>query len=123
MRVVERELVAQDVKERRLGCHLDGLRLPIELEGDALCHLRSPLSTSNPGLGEYPPEATREAKTWWRSLRFPGASLIGPQTAKSGPCSGEILPCSARIISLLGKLGNLRRKSLISKKGVRPYSV
>src|ERR1700730_7198547 len=39
MWVAEPELVAQHVKQRRIRGHLDGSRLPVQLKGDALCHL------------------------------------------------------------------------------------
>src|SRR6516162_7695356 len=42
MRVIEPELVAQYVKERRVGCDLDGAGHPVQLEGNTLCHFRSP---------------------------------------------------------------------------------
>src|SRR5215813_5330352 len=47
MRVIEPELVAQYVEERRIRRRLDGAGLPIQLEGDTLCHFRSPHVPSN----------------------------------------------------------------------------
>ena len=41
MRVVEPELVAQYVEQRRIRRHLDRSRLPVHLEDDALSHFRS----------------------------------------------------------------------------------
>ena len=40
MRVVEPEFVAQHVKEWRIGRDLDGSRLPVQLEDEALCHFQ-----------------------------------------------------------------------------------
>jgi len=39
MGVAEPELVAQYVKQRRIRAHLDDPPLPVQLKGDALCHL------------------------------------------------------------------------------------
>src|SRR5271167_4483991 len=43
MRVVEPDLVAQHVQERRIRCDLDGSRLAVQLEDDAFSHFRTSL--------------------------------------------------------------------------------
>jgi len=45
MSVVEPNLVAQHVKERRLRRDLDGSRLPVQLKGDPLCHFEPLVDT------------------------------------------------------------------------------
>src|SRR5437870_9621215 len=61
MRVVEPELVAQHVKQRRRRRGLDGPRLPVQLEGDAL-GLFQPLFGIGMKLTEVRRRFTRQAR-------------------------------------------------------------
>jgi hypothetical protein len=60
-----------------------------------------------PGPGRVVSTGQGAGIPWW----FPDS----PQIAASAPCSGRQLSLFAKIISLLAKLGNFRRKSLICR--------